>query len=236
MKKLAIAKYRASAESGRYQRPLLLLVFVVGLASATILILVTLENSADKNRQFGTELITSSRDSSGATSRTYESEIGLALDSKYKQDSEDKVLRQDVSNETARKTPHQLERDRLSRKFDAKYSNLSKGEIERSYSDLRAVFESLRELALSDRRARGNYIETIRTSSQAQKQPEIIPKDAIVRIVTNPVEKLEEAKATKQISNWYIYLTREEYPEVFEIRDEIAYLRAILASPPVEKK
>lgn len=125
----------------------------------------------------------------------------------------------------------------LDDKYKEKFAGMDLRALGARLAETRLMFDQARSAALDDRRGRGLYIETIRSGARAESQPAVIPKDAIVRVVVNPIEKLAETKLTRQTPNWYIFLTREEYPEIFEMRDEITYISNMLQQPdPVHGK
>lgn len=97
-------------------------------------------------------------------------------------------------------------------------------ELKRTLNDVESAFQAAERLAWDDRRQRGVYQKVMMTGPGGfPTPPEGLPKGALIETIANPVELTE--RRSDQMPVIYIALTREEYPSIFELVDEMAWLR-----------
>ncbi|MBL8693929.1 MAG: hypothetical protein JNJ88_07490 [Planctomycetes bacterium] len=78
---------------------------------------------------------------------------------------------------------------------------------------------------MNDRRRKGLYVEVARTGNELIKTPSEIQGDVFYQSITNPIERIDEIRATKKSITWFVSLSKSEYPDLYLLNDEIRYLR-----------
>lgn len=127
--------------------------------------------------------------------------------------------------ESRAETRREREVKELAKQFSTKYAEASPAQLSESIGALQAAFDAIYEQAMNDRRRKGLYVEVARTGNELIKTPSEIQGDVFYQSITNPIERIDEIRATKKSITWFVSLSKSEYPDLYLLNDEIRYLR-----------
>lgn len=108
-----------------------------------------------------------------------------------------------------------------------KYHGATQELLVRALNEVESAFDSERGKAFDQRRKNGQYLEAMWKETGAVPRAEGIPTGEHLEItVVNPVEKFNPNRGYYDpVPVWYLVLTRDEYPAIFDLQDEVSWLR-----------
>jgi hypothetical protein len=112
-------------------------------------------------------------------------------------------------------------------RFAKKYAGKTRKELTEISYAVESEFNEIRDQLLAERRKNRQVLLVYMTKPGAPPlHPQLPKKDLILQTVLNPIELFtQDRKAEDPMPVWYIVLTKSEYPELFEMQDELQWLQ-----------
>jgi len=109
--------------------------------------------------------------------------------------------------------------------FESRYQGLSPRELFAAMEAVKETHDELRETYFQQRRELRLVHESFQTEPGFVSVPKDAPQAKYVRVIAGPEEHRDPLGVARV---WHIYLTEQEYPDLYELRSELAWLSAAL--------